>query len=189
MSVLEAVNLMLRTIGQAPISSLAIVDTNTDAEIAKQVLTDTSREVQEMGWHWNIEKKYLIEPDLNGYLWLPNNTLKVDTVYKSKKTMDLVERGNRLYDRVEHTFVVNKEAYVDVVVLLDFEDLPQVAKWYITVKAARVFADNRISSETTHRFSQDDENRAFNNLQSADAENDDRTMAQASPHVARMRRR
>ena len=55
---LEAVNTMLSMIGEAPVNSL----TGTlplDATIAKNTLTEISREVQAAGWHYNTEFKVM----------------------------------------------------------------------------------------------------------------------------------
>jgi len=60
----------------------------------------------------------------------------------------------------------------------------------LTVKAARRFATSSLASDTAFRFTTDRrEARRYVDLEQEDAENDDRTMAQASPHIARMRRK
>uniref|UniRef100_UPI0040473467 hypothetical protein n=1 Tax=Shewanella sp. TaxID=50422 RepID=UPI0040473467 len=52
-SKLDAVNTMLSSIGEAPVSSLS--SGLIEAEIAETILDTIDREVQSMGWHFNTE--------------------------------------------------------------------------------------------------------------------------------------
>ena len=49
---LQAVNIMLSVIGEAPINTLA-GSTTTDVSIAINLLNETSLSVQSMGWNFN----------------------------------------------------------------------------------------------------------------------------------------
>lgn len=182
---LEAVNLMLRAIGQSGVASLSNDDANPDITSATETLDVTLREVLMRGWHANTEKSYPIDPSPEGYLVLPLNTLSVDTSVKSKE-LDLVWRGTRLYDRVKHTFAVGVTVNVDLILGLEFEELPQSLRYLVAVKATRKFAAD--TSAGGAKFTQQDEDDALIAAEAEDSTNDDRTMAQASPHVARMRR-
>mgnify|MGYP001400660828 CR=1 FL=1 len=51
---LEAVNLMLSTIGEAPVNSLT--SGLVDAELAETILASVSKAVQSEGWNFNTEK-------------------------------------------------------------------------------------------------------------------------------------
>ena len=53
MTELEAVNVLLTTIGEQPINSFW--NQTTDVTIARQVLNEVNREVQSQGWHFNTE--------------------------------------------------------------------------------------------------------------------------------------
>ncbi|UIL29739.1 hypothetical protein LZK75_11385 [Rhizobium leguminosarum] len=99
---LEAINLMLSVIGESPVNT--VEDTGlVDAVVARQILIQSSRDVQLVGWHWNTEIDYPIAASFpEGELTLPPNTLKVDTA-GADAGLDLVQRGNRLYDRKNHT--------------------------------------------------------------------------------------
>ena len=50
---LEAVNIMLSSIGEAPVNSLS--SGLVDAELAQTTLHNVSREVQAAGWSFNTE--------------------------------------------------------------------------------------------------------------------------------------
>lgn len=169
---LEAINAMLATIGEAPVNS---VEDNgvVDAVTARQLLRSTSRECQSYGWHWNTEKALklpLTFPD--GFCMLPMTCLRVDTVNGSAST-DVVQRGNRLYDRREHSYSFKTPLTVDMVVLLAFEELPEAARMYISAKAGRMFQERFVGSDTLSQFNRRDEMMALANLQNAEAETAD----------------
>lgn len=171
---LEAVNQMLFAIGESPVNR--IEDSGlVDAVVALRTLSNVSREVQKNGWHWNTEVNLTIVPDVDGNLVLPANTLKVDTVGADEGT-DLVHRGSRLYDRVNHTYVFTRSVVVELVVLLDFEEIPEAARNYITLKAARRFQQNSVGSQELAGFQAQDELRALVDLQNAEAETNDYNM-------------
>ena len=62
---LEAVNSMLSYISESPVNAIP-ADLTTlppSAEIAVNLLAETSREVQSEGWHFNTEKEYELTAD------------------------------------------------------------------------------------------------------------------------------
>lgn len=186
-STLQAVNVIMEAFGQAPVASLINV-TNLDAETALNRLYETSREVQEEGWHWNQEIDYKIDPNVGGEIVLPYNCLKVKKVYFLQgHKKDLVVRGDKLYDRIGHTFNVGVTATMDMTIALPFEDIPEAARRYITVKAARRMASAKLHSTTAFRFTKVDEDEARMRVEQADAETDQRTLHN-NPHIRRMRR-
>ena len=60
---LPAVNEILASVGQAPVTTLD--QTNPDVAIAYDTLINTSREVQSEGWLFNTEEYYPMTPDAN----------------------------------------------------------------------------------------------------------------------------
>lgn len=175
-SLLEAVNTCLRVIGEAPVSTLIGGGGSADVESAFQVVQAVNREVQAEGWSFNTEKALPIQPDVNGWIMLPVNTLRLDAT-DVDRGVDVVMRGNRLYDKTNHTFVFTRAIKVDVVVLLGFDDLPEYARNYITIKASRRFSDDELVSDTVHRFKEADEQTARMALEKADTEDDDTSFA------------
>lgn len=152
---LDAINTMLSTIGEAPINTLEDIG-SVDAVMAEQILDSTSREVQGRGWHWNTEFEYEIQPDSEGYLWLPNTVLRADDS-KGRLGKDVVVRGQRLYHRREHTYVFTEPMTIDLMVLLEFNDLPQPAKHFIMIRSARIFQERVVGSGTLSGFTEMDE--------------------------------
>lgn len=175
---LEAVNYMLQSIGESPVSSLTGSST-LDVSYAKDMLNDVSKEVQSQGWAFNTDENYAITPDSNGYITLPNDAMMADTVQNSK-LKDLVEReyngSQYLYDRVNNTFVIDDTVYVDLVRVFTFESLPEVVRQYIKVRASRKFQDKMIGSDTAHRILKQDELEALVNLKNAEGEVADHNM-------------
>ena len=167
---LDAVNTMLSAIGEAPVNSLS--SGLVEAEIAETILNTTNREVQSQGWHFNTEYKKAYAQDTDGYIVIGTDVLRADATLE-QNGKDLVQRGTKMYDRKNHTFVIGASTNLDVVVELNFEDLPEVAKRYITLKSTRVFQDRVVGSGTLHDFQREDEERAYFELKQFDKATDD----------------
>ena len=169
---LEAVNEMLTSIGNSPLSSLEDISDILDAVIAQQTLHDVSREIQSEGWHFNTEQCYTLTPDaVDGELDLPANCLSADTT-GSNASLDVAVRGQKLYDLVEHTY--DFSAYVsgvecELVLFLEWAELPEYARKYFYVRASRLFAKKVMGSTELASLTNDDEVRAFANFKSREA--------------------
>lgn len=181
-SELEAVNVMLQTIGESPVSSLEISGL-ADVAIAKQVLSEVSREVQSSGWHFNSEYDYPLAPSVDGYLLPPTNTMRVDTT-KEYNHFDVTMRGTRLYDRENRTYVFTDTLKVNLILLLDFSELPEAARYYITLRAARKFQKRVLGSETLDAYTKEDEFAALVTLKEAEGDTGDYNMLNGSYSVA-----
>lgn len=181
---LDAINTMLSVIGEAPVNSVENTGV-VDAAMARQILTETLRQVQARGWHWNTDPGVTLTPTfpLPGDVYVPANTMRVDPVDVS---MDYVQRGTRLWDRRNHTFKFSSPVVVDIVRLLPFDDLPQVARDYIMIRAARIFQDRVVGSETLSGFNDKDETRAYAQLRNAEAETGDYNVLSGSWAAARI---
>ena len=167
---LDAVNTMLSAIGEAPVNSLS--SGLVEAEVAESILDTVDREVQSMGWHFNTELNKSYAQDTNGYIQLGSDILRADATLKAD-SKDLVQRGTRMFDRQNHTFVIGASAALDVVVQLTFNDLPEVCKRYIVMRATRIFQDRVVGSNTLHDFQIKDEERALYELKEFDKSADD----------------
>lgn len=154
-SALEAVNLMLSTIGEAPTNDLSASGLG-DVATAKTRLHLVSRKVQAEGWNFNTEEDYPLSPSVDGHLILPSNTLKVKPT-KEYRDRNVAWRGSKLYDRANHTFVFTDPIKVELVIFLAFEELPEAARNYIAIKAAREFQSSVLGSQELEAFTQDDE--------------------------------
>ena len=174
-SELEAVNTILSTIGEAPLNSLS-GSLPVDGTIAKNVLSEVSREVQSQGWHFNTHYKVTLSRDTNNKIPLATNIVRVeiDPRRYSKVSYDIVQRNNELYNlaKNEDTFDTNfKNA--TVVYLLPFDEIPEQAKRYITIRSARIFHDRTLGANTIHKFSQEDEAKSLSILKQAESHTGD----------------
>ena len=177
MTELEAVNTMLTTIGEQPVSSLDNLAGLQDASIARQILTNISRTVQSKGWVFNLDLQVTYSPNTNGEIILGSNVLRIDTTSKVRKsTKDIVERGGKLYDRENNTSIFTEDVVVDRVIVLNFNDLPEAARRYIATRAARVFHDRVVGSGELHRFFTEDEQMAWSELLEYESEVGDYTI-------------
>lgn len=150
---LDAVNTMLECISEAPVDSLDTPSFDT-AQDALKKLRSVSRLVQTRGWHWNSEDRYPLYPDTSGFIFLPPNCLRVDEIYAGSWQRDVVNRGSRIYDKKNHTYVFSSEVAADIVFALDWEELPEAARQYIMMLAAREFQTTQLGSDTQYRFTQ-----------------------------------
>lgn len=178
---LTAVNSMLSTIGEAPVNSLT--SGLVDAETAETVLNEVSRDVQGMGWNFNSERDYGVNyvtdatsPDF-GKVVLNDSIIRADiaqTETKSRSSKnEYIQRGSVMYDKLNQTDIINKNLKLDVVVLLDFEVLPEVARRYITIKAARLFQERVVGSDNLSAMNRADEQQAFFVLKEMESDNGD----------------
>ena len=171
-SKIQAVNIMLASIGEAPVSSLDAA-TLADVSIAESILDETNVEIQSRGLHCNTEINFPITPNTNGEIDLPVNCVSVDTTGQSIQT-DVVQRGTRLYDRGQRSFTTfTGTLFVTMVLLLEFTDLPQHVRRYITVKSARRFQNRILGSQTLSGFTQADENEALLYFEQIEAQTQD----------------
>jgi len=173
---LEAVNTILSTIGEAPLSTLT-GSLPVDGTMAKSVLNEINREVQSMGWHFNTHTKVTLSRDSgNNTIPLATNVLRVelDPYLHSKTDFDIVQRNNVLFNLVTNSSVFTKDLEnMKVVYLLDFSDVPEQCKRYITIRSARVFHDRTLGANTLHKFTLEDEARALVTLRQAEASTGD----------------
>ena len=174
-SELEAVNTILSTIGESPLNTLS-GSLPVDGTIAKNVLSEVSREVQSQGWHFNTHYKVPLSRDTNNKIPLATNIVRVeiDPRQYSKVSYDIVQRNNFLFNlaKNEDTFDTNfKDA--TAVYLLPFDEIPEQAKRYITIRSARIFHDRTLGANTIHKFSQEDEAKSLSILKQAESHTGD----------------
>lgn len=155
---LEAVNTMLSGIGEAPVNSFSEV--TADVSLARHILNEVSREVQLTGFQWNTEDNYPLTPDIHGLIRLHPSIVRVH--FREPTDRELTIRGNRVYDRINHTFTFPQDTAITctVTLLLPFEELPEAARRYAALKALRVFQERVVGSQVLSAYQQADEARA-----------------------------
>mgnify|MGYP003149959355 CR=1 FL=1 len=167
---LEAVNTILSTIGEAPLSTLT-GSLPVDGTTAKNILSEISREVQSAGWHFNSHYKVDLSRDSFNKIPIGTDVLRVELNDRyDKSSYDVVQRDSYLYNlaKNEETFEQDFEDNI-IVYLLDFSKLPEQARRYITIRSARVFHDRTLGANTIHKFSSEDEARSLAVMRQAEA--------------------
>lgn len=161
---LEAVNEMLGAIGETPVSDLAVVG-NTDTAIALRTLHGVSREVQSKGWWFNEDDRYTFTLNAENKAPLVAQILKVSPLGRGSSL--LTHRNNFLYDMRNQTDTFDTEAppTAKVTWFFDYELLPETARRYIAIRAARIFQKNVLGSEALDHYTTDHEGTAFSLIQ------------------------
>lgn len=172
MTELEAVNVMLTTIGEAPVSTLS-GNQVVDVSVAQQVLTEVSREVQSRGWHFNTDTRVELSPSVDTFIYVPADVARLDI---TNKTDDIIARSGKLYNLTDKTYVFADKVEATIVYYMAFTELPDVARKFITVRAARIFSDRMINSETLHRMTAKDEQTALVDLKEYEGDTADYNM-------------
>jgi len=154
---LEAVNLMLSVIGEAPINSFSD-ETIDDIALARTVLDDTLKETLELGWHVNTDEEYPLTPDGDGFINLPANVARVDIDRRHQHSQpDVVQRGSRLYDRDDRTYVFTAPIKVTVIWYLAYDEVDPATKRFVAIRAARKFAERTVGAPDISGFTERDE--------------------------------
>jgi hypothetical protein len=167
---LDAVNAMLATIGEAPRNTLT-GDKTADAARAINDLNEVTRLVQVEGWWFNTEESFTLVRDTNGIIMVPSNTIRLEIDPVKYRDVTPILRGDRLYDKKNRTYVFTQDIECQaIVVLLDFEQLPEPARQYVFIRASRVFQKRQLGSSTLHQLSQEEEFAARLALQTEEAD-------------------
>lgn len=169
-SKLSAVNTMLSLIGEAPVTSLTERIT-ADVSIAINTLDEASAYLQTRGWHWNTDEQVTINARTDGKFDWGADWIRFDTLPGRYSDIDVVRRGDYLYDRYNSTDIFTQDALEGVVVrFLDWESLPQAARNYIMIRAARQFMVRTIGEETRAGYAMEDERKAMHALEDEESE-------------------
>lgn len=139
---LEVVNSVLSTVGDNPVQSLD--DGYQPVFIIKSMLNNLSRDMQTKKYWFNTEYDVVLTPNtLTDKIILPFNILHfepVDTEY--------VARGLTVYDRVGRTSTITDDITADICLMLEFEELPQVARKYIQALCKQQYNDEYLGEES-----------------------------------------
>ena len=175
---LDAINTMLVAIGAAPVNRLT--NTGQDVITARQVLNEVVREIQTEEYYFNTEEGLVFTPDDTGSINLGPNITRVrncraeaDTMYITKKGgantyLDLAVRGERLYDKTNHTYQFDGPITANVTLQLPFNELPMEARNYAIIRAVRKFAVQTLGDTELEQWTAQDEQRARTAMIAAD---------------------
>lgn len=133
-SEVQAVSELLAAVGEDPVENLE--DLPPSGHTALVVLRGTSRDFQEEGHWFNQETDYPLIPNADGEIVVPYVILDVDSI-----DGDCIKRGSKLYDRENKTFQFSGQVLCNVTLHLSWDELPSVARRFITAMAVEKFVD------------------------------------------------
>ena len=172
---LEAVNTIIACVGESPVNSLD-ASLSSDAAVALNTLNEVLREVQSRGWHFNTEKRTLVR-DSDGRIPLAPNIVRIDTDVSDHPEIDIAIRGGFAFDRGASTGTFTTDIRdVQVVLLLDFEEIPEPARRYVMIRAGRLFADRMVGSEKHNAYNMRDEMMAWADMRAYETDTADFTV-------------
>ena len=146
MTEIDAINRMLRYIGELPIPSTVVLDDleeGHEALQAREILNETLREEQEEKWWFNTFDVTFV-PDTDGYITLPQNIISFDS-------NEYFKEGGNLYLRegIDSTFDENVELTCRLEIT--FDNIPDVFRTYVVLVAAKHLHVYLNGDDTTQR--------------------------------------
>ena len=158
---LSAVNAILGSIGQSPVSGLDFA--NPEISFIYNLLKESNQDVQSEGWTFNVE--YHIKETVSttdNKIIIGSDVIRIDNTDEWDRTRDFVRRKDsadgiwKLYDRVNHTFEYPDDDYfyVNKVRLLSFEDIPAPFQRYIVYRASGRAAVQLVSNANLQKMLQ-----------------------------------
>ena len=174
-SQIDLINRVLLGIGEAPLEDDTVIDLipiGTDVDIAKRTVNKTTREVLSQGWFFNMDYDYKLVPDSSGFITVPPNVLRVDfgaTEFKYQYSL----RNGKIYDNINHTFVIDKDLIADLIYLVPPEELPVEAYEYIADRASRKFQEVVIGAIDLNSILYRSEQESLVNLQRVQLQSQD----------------
>jgi hypothetical protein len=142
MTELEAVNMMLRAIGSNPVNSIST--DQPDVSNARATLSRVSNRVQKRGWWYNTDYAVTYQANVDGEVSIPKEIVKFVPCIS-----DYVNRGGKVYDKINQTYLINTSVEtIRVVRRFEWVVLPESMQDYIAYTAAVDFIDDEIEDST-----------------------------------------
>ena len=143
-SELEAVNKVLRMMGEAPVNSLE--GQFGLARQANDTLKEVSKTIQAEGWSFNTDYERTLERNSSKEINLSSDISRVKIDPYEYPDNEVVQRGLKLYDRRKNTSIFEEDLTADVTYFLEWTDLPEHARQYIMTKAGRTLQEQILGS-------------------------------------------
>ena len=161
---LSAVNSILGSIGQSPLTTNSLDYTNPEITIIYNFLREANMDTQSEGWHFNTEHHVTVDKDSNNKFPLPSNVLRYDVsegqVFRTYDVITKYDSGTAyLWDKVNHSYTFNNidSLDLDIVYLYAFENIPMVFRRYITQRAGVKAATQLVSNSELVQLLQNQE--------------------------------
>lgn len=122
-TVLDVINRSMGALGEQPVT-----DPNSahpTAVAVRSAMDVVLIELQSRNWWFNVDCDLYLQPDGDGKVPVPANATNIDPVDPSSK---FVERAGFLYDKVNHTDVLDRQVQVNVRYSFPFDELPTIVQ-------------------------------------------------------------
>lgn len=159
---LDVVNDCLATLGETPLNTLT--EPHEFKASAIRYLNKANRSIQAPGWWFNREAITMLPAPLTGHMQLAGDVIKWESGTRSRDLLALsiekpwiVQRGQRLYDTRNRSYVMTEQVTGEIVREIPFEDLPPIMNDYVAAAAVLKFqsdfdADNSRRQELTQAW-------------------------------------
>jgi hypothetical protein len=150
---LEAINIMLSCIGHNSINSLESTKSSFITS-AENILDAETKRLQLQSYDFNTEDNYPLNPDVDGIIKIPDSVVSV--AYPQEYLNRYTIRDGKLYDKHDHTFKIKHPIRASVTFALEFEELPEVVRYYIAILSAYKFTKREFGSQAVCVYTQED---------------------------------
>jgi hypothetical protein len=164
---IEVINSVLSVAGDNPIQTLN--EEYQPVFIIRQMLNNISRDMQIKNYWFNTE--YCVDLESNtetDKIILPFNVLNFEP-----KDTKYVARGLTVYDREARTSTITETIVADISVMLEFDELPQVARKYIQSMCRQQYNNEYHGDTTLNAGLTEEVSNAKSDLDKAHIENED----------------
>lgn len=136
MTELDAINRMLRYVGELPVPISVVIDDLDDgheAKIARAILEEANRETQEQGWWFNTED-WTFHPDVGGYITISSLVITLKSLsQQSKYRVD----GGDLYSITDQTKIFTTSVELRTIFEVPFSDTPSTFSTLVTYLSSK----------------------------------------------------
>lgn len=186
---LTVVNACLATMGESPLNELE--PDHPYVQVALMALDAALVGELGRGWWFNTDQMQLIPDAVNGTVPVPDDFLEIDTSWTQ-----LVERGGKLFDRINQTYDLRTFmsqqgiSWIDAVVirLIPFEDLPLAAAQLCSFNAQLRFQASYDADSQRHREIGQQYQQVFNSLSAHNIRNSNVNILRSSGVLDKLNR-
>ena len=148
----EAIAQILEHSGHLAATGIVNANANSNYAVAERWLDRWDQKVQARGWDCQTEREVELTPDGSGFITVPSGTIWINSS-GCDYGRDIVQRGNRLYDRKHSTYVFLSTETItcEYALRLEFECLPDHVANLIIMQAALSFNHERGAGDRRDR--------------------------------------
>lgn len=168
---LTAVNILLESINELAVSDDVELAEILEAQKASTILEEVKKSVLSEDWDFNRDEGWEFAPDTNGYIPVPYNVLDL---YSSDN--DIIMRDWRLYSKSNKSAIFTNAVKCTVIWDMPFNSLTHPLRHYITIRASKIFQARMMGNTDQFRYSDEDEQKAYNSAKRSDGRTADYNM-------------